>query len=222
MSGERAQDPRMFSEQPYPSYAVQLTHGIQISQGLSSLVALHLPVRTAIQPRYLDIQNVQRFSEPNTTVISVSPNGTFVYFTNYFKQGGETSRIRRSQRELRVNFPPTPKIPSSVPCPTPPTSSVVTIPSAPPSEPRSPSALSPPPVLLAELLKVEVKKVQLQACNHIYQLMIVEEAVPTDGEWDKKIARAISVAIQLVISSSAVAQPLSLQKNTISAMAAMH
>ncbi|KIM57482.1 hypothetical protein SCLCIDRAFT_28820 [Scleroderma citrinum Foug A] len=50
----------------------------------------------------------------------------------------------------------------------------------------------------AELLKVEVKKVQLQARNHIYWLMIVEEAVPTDEERDKKIARAISVAIQSV------------------------
>ena len=109
-----------------------------------------------------------------------------------------------------------------MPCPTPPTSSIVTIPSAPPSEPRSPSALSPPPVLLAELSKVEVKKVQLQARNHIYRLMIVEEVVPTDEEWDKKIAQAISVAIQSVIGSSAVVQLPSLQKNTIGAMAAMH
>ena len=51
--------------------------------------------------------------------------------------------------------------------------------------------------------------------------MIVEEVVPTDEEWDKKIAQAISVAIQSVIGSSAVAQLPSLQKNTIGAMAAM-
>jgi len=61
----------MFSERPYPSYATQLVHGIQIAQSLSASAVSHL--QTAVQPRYLDIQNVQRFSGPNTNVISVSP-----------------------------------------------------------------------------------------------------------------------------------------------------
>ena len=217
----------MFSEQPYPSYAAQLAHGIQISQGLSSSVASHL--RTAIQPRYLDTQNVQRFSEPSTNVISVSPNGTFIYFTDYFEQGGETSRIRRPQRELRITFPPTPEIPSSVPRPTPPTSSTVAIPSASnagsPSEPGRPSALPPalphPAVLLAEMSKAEIKKVQLRVRSDIYQFMITEDAMPVDEERDKKIARAISTAIQSVVGNTAVVRPPSLTKHTIGAMAAM-
>ncbi|KAL4068545.1 hypothetical protein V8B97DRAFT_2059065 [Scleroderma yunnanense] len=45
--------------------------------------------------------------------------------------------------------------------------------------------------------------------------MIVEDTVPVDEEQDKKIVQAISVAIQLVVGNTAVAQPPSLTKYTI-------
>lgn len=68
----------MFSEQPFPARAMQLAHGMQISYLHSASVASHL--QSTIQPRYLDVQNVQRFGDPNANVISVSPIGTFYLF----------------------------------------------------------------------------------------------------------------------------------------------
>ena len=62
---------------------------------------------------------------------------------------------------------------------------------------------------------------KLRARSDIYRRMIVEDAVPGDEERDDKIAQAISTAIQSVVGNTAVAQPSSLTKDTMGAMAAM-
>ena len=142
----------------------------------------------------------------------------FIYFTNHFKQGGETSQIRRPQRKLRVTFPPTPAVPPSVPHlgMLPPSSTVTTHLAPTPGPPSAPPA---PPVILVELSREEIKQIQVRANREIVCLMMVEDAVPEDEERDKKVARAISTAIRSVVGETAIKKPPSLTKNTIGTMA---
>ena len=83
-----------------------------------------------------------------------------------------------------------------------PPSSAVTTPLAP--TPGPPSALLAPAVTLVELSREGVKQIQVWANKEIICLMMIEDAVPEDGERDKKVAHAISTVIRSVVGETAV------------------